>query len=111
MFINTKFLLATVSCAFIAQAQSYPAPGNCITICVTSAAANNGCGHNNLPCVCTSSAFQNAALACLQQNCTLDEVASAKQLRDQNCASCESCSSLSAFSSLTSIAVDNADSV
>ncbi|KAF8124685.1 hypothetical protein EV363DRAFT_1227015 [Boletus edulis] len=85
MFTNTKFLLVTVSCAFIAQAQDL---GNCITACVTSAAANSGCGkYDNLPCVCTSSAFQNAALACLEQNCTPDEVASAKQLRDQNCAS------------------------
>ena len=42
----------------------------------------------NLTCTCTSTAFQQDALQCLNANCTSSDVATATQLQEQECGSC-----------------------
>ncbi|KIK79936.1 hypothetical protein PAXRUDRAFT_16063 [Paxillus rubicundulus Ve08.2h10] len=103
MFANIKTFVVVAACAFAAQAQSNttstaPASASqsslpagldtCILTCVTAAAASGGCSSfTDLQCVCTSTAFQNASLQCLQANCTAEDVTTATQLQTQECAS------------------------
>ncbi|THV03650.1 hypothetical protein K435DRAFT_650810 [Dendrothele bispora CBS 962.96] len=60
----------------------------CILQCVTTAAEQNGCqSFADISCVCTSIPFQQASLACLQANCTSDDVTTATQLQQSECGS------------------------
>ena len=43
----------------------------------------------NLTCVCTSTAFQQIALRCLQQECTPQDVATATQMQEAACGGCK----------------------
>ena len=43
----------------------------------------------DLTCVCTNTTFQQAALSCLQKNCTSAEVTAAQTLQSQECGACE----------------------
>ncbi|KAF9257849.1 hypothetical protein L218DRAFT_878505 [Marasmius fiardii PR-910] len=59
----------------------------CILGCVTQAATQAGCqSFTDVTCVCTNTAFQNAAGQCLQSTCTPDEVTAAMALQEANCA-------------------------
>ncbi|KAF9236013.1 hypothetical protein BU15DRAFT_64377 [Melanogaster broomeanus] len=101
MFPNLKSLVVIAACALAAQAQSSTtatAPASqtslpagidtCILGCLTAATATGACSsYTDLQCVCTSTAFQSAALQCLQSNCTTDDVTAASQLQSQECAS------------------------
>jgi len=103
MFANAKVLLVIASCALAVQAQSSGSPtttapasqsslpaglDSCIVSCVSAAAASNGCvSFTNLTCTCTSTAFQQDALQCLNANCTSSDVATATQLQEQECGS------------------------
>ncbi|KXN84310.1 hypothetical protein AN958_12774 [Leucoagaricus sp. SymC.cos] len=58
----------------------------CILNCTTSAASQAGCSSfADLPCVCTSTQFQNTAMSCLQANCTSSDVTTALGLQQQEC--------------------------
>ncbi|KAF8550358.1 hypothetical protein OG21DRAFT_1499838 [Imleria badia] len=103
MFANAKSLLVIASCALVAQAQSSgnasasatapastsstPAlPDSCIIECLNPAAVQYGCGtYSNLTCVCTSTAYEQAALSCLQANCTAADVTAAVQSQEEVC--------------------------
>ncbi|KAF8434380.1 hypothetical protein L210DRAFT_3410855 [Boletus edulis BED1] len=99
MFTNTKALVFIASCALLVQAQSdtttaaasqtsLPAGlDQCIITCSSQAAAVAGCGSfTNLTCVCTSTAYQSAAGACLAANCTSSDLQAAQQIENQQCA-------------------------
>ncbi|EIM79465.1 uncharacterized protein STEHIDRAFT_150951 [Stereum hirsutum FP-91666 SS1] len=91
----------------------------CIINCSTQAAASGGCSSfTELSCVCTSTAFQDAASACLQANCTSAEQQAALQLQSQECASITSGSAsatatspASSASSVISSAVSGTSSI
>ncbi|KAH7920558.1 hypothetical protein BV22DRAFT_1132975 [Leucogyrophana mollusca] len=106
MIPNVQILLAVFATALAAQAQSTTssAPASqsslpssltpCILSCVTQAASSGGCSSfTDISCVCTSTAFQSAALSCLQANCTSAEVSAATQLQQTECAGVSSGSS------------------
>ncbi|KAF9218738.1 hypothetical protein BS17DRAFT_811529 [Gyrodon lividus] len=100
MFINVNTFAVIAACALAVHAQSSTtstAPSSqsslpagldtCILACLTEAAGTGGCtSYTDLQCVCTSTAFQGAALQCLQNNCTADDVTVATQLQSQECA-------------------------
>ncbi|KAH7883432.1 hypothetical protein F5I97DRAFT_243315 [Phlebopus sp. FC_14] len=99
MLASLKTLVVVVAAAVtVVQAQSgtSSAPAStsslpagiddCILTCVTQAAASGGCSSfTDLQCVCTSTAFQSAALQCLQSTCTPADVTAATQLQQQEC--------------------------
>jgi len=59
----------------------------CILMCVTSAAQAGGCASiTDFSCVCTSAAFQDAAMTCLQTSCTPDDLINALTLQSEKCA-------------------------
>ncbi|TDL15459.1 hypothetical protein BD410DRAFT_701283, partial [Rickenella mellea] len=62
----------------------------CVIPCWTSAAMAAGCnGVTDFQCTCPSIAFNNAALQCLQTNCTesANAIAEATRLQQAECAS------------------------
>ncbi|KAF8229977.1 hypothetical protein L208DRAFT_1478567 [Tricholoma matsutake] len=74
---KTQLLLALLSFSAVntqSTTASSPAP--------TSTA---GISHTNLQCVCTSSAFQTAAVSCLSQNCTAADLTAALNLQQSEC--------------------------
>jgi len=57
----------------------------CVLSCLNTAASAGGCtSFADIPCVCTSTAFQTAAKSCLAQ-CTPADQASALQLEQSQC--------------------------
>ncbi|KAH9833408.1 uncharacterized protein C8Q71DRAFT_860202 [Rhodofomes roseus] len=99
-------LLAIASAALRAVAQSsvpaatsYPTD-SCIFGCVTEAASTAGCLiYTNLPCVCASETYQNAATSCLQSKCTPAQAALAQTIQQDQCAYVSAISSLSSEAS------------
>ncbi|KAG2357159.1 hypothetical protein BDR07DRAFT_392478 [Suillus spraguei] len=76
------------------------APSPCIIGCSTQAAAQSDCiSYTNLTCVCSSTAFQDAAGACLQANCTTAEIAQANTLQQDECATLSNSSTATTTSS------------
>ncbi|KAJ8587679.1 hypothetical protein M405DRAFT_934573 [Rhizopogon salebrosus TDB-379] len=74
----------------------------CIIQCSSQAAASSGCSsYIDLTCVCSSSAFQTAAGACLQANCTAADIQAATQIQTTECSSLTSNSTTTTSSSAT----------
>ncbi|TDL14672.1 hypothetical protein BD410DRAFT_797027 [Rickenella mellea] len=72
------FVLAAVASAVLAQDTT-----------ASSDTALHNCWHRpsaDLQCICTSAAFQSAALQCLQSSCSAAAIASATQLQAEECA-------------------------
>ncbi|KAG1774607.1 hypothetical protein EV702DRAFT_519668 [Suillus placidus] len=96
MLFKSLFVLAAAALAANAQAVTTTSDAaaatpsgvtECIVSCSTQAAAAGGCSsYTDLSCVCTSTAFQTAASACLQANCTAAELAEALSLQKTECA-------------------------
>ncbi|KAG1867047.1 hypothetical protein C8R48DRAFT_671932 [Suillus tomentosus] len=113
MLFKSLFVLATAALTAYAQSAtttSDPAAATpsgitpCILSCSSQAASAGGCSSfSDLACVCTSTAFQAAAGACLQANCTTAEVAQAQALQQSQCASLSG-NSTTTSASLTSTA-------
>ncbi|KAG1831638.1 hypothetical protein EV424DRAFT_1534304 [Suillus variegatus] len=97
MLFKSLFVLATAALTAYAQSATTTSDAAaatpsgitpCILSCSTQAASAGGCSSfTDLSCVCTSTAFQDAAGACLQANCTTAEVAQAMALQQSECAS------------------------
>ncbi|KAG1734503.1 hypothetical protein EDB19DRAFT_1154120 [Suillus lakei] len=112
MLFKSLFVVAAAALAVKAQSptttttSSAATPSGlteCIVSCSTQAAAAGGCSSfTDLACVCTSTAFQTAAGACLQANCTAAEVAQAQTLQQSECASLSTNSSTTSSSTTTS---------
>ncbi|TFY59217.1 hypothetical protein EVJ58_g5918 [Rhodofomes roseus] len=85
----------------------------CILSCVQSAASSAGCSSfTDLTCICSSSAFQTSALACLTANCPATDLAAAQALQSAECAAVSASSSASsATGSAASSALSSASSV
>ncbi|ESK89681.1 gpi anchored cfem domain protein [Moniliophthora roreri MCA 2997] len=58
----------------------------CTLQCVTSAAGTGGCASfTDIPCICTSQEFQQAALQCLQSTCNAQEQQAALAVHVSQC--------------------------
>ncbi|KAG2338287.1 hypothetical protein BDR05DRAFT_969361 [Suillus weaverae] len=96
MLFKSLFVLAAAALAANAQSVTTTSDAaaatpsgitECIISCSTQAAAAGSCSsYTDLACVCTSTAFQTAATACLQANCTAAELAAAQSLQKSECA-------------------------
>ncbi|KAH9856862.1 hypothetical protein C2E23DRAFT_857090 [Lenzites betulinus] len=83
----------------------------CILGCIQTSAVANGCtGVTDLTCLCTSTAFQQAAASCLQSTCTADEVQAALTLQQEECASVSASASGSASATASASASETASS-
>ncbi|KAG2102848.1 uncharacterized protein F5147DRAFT_287195 [Suillus discolor] len=95
MLFKSLFVLATAALTAYAQSATTTSDAAvpsgvtpCILSCSSQAASAGNCSSfSDLTCVCTSTAFQDAAGACLQANCTTAEVAQAQALQQSECAS------------------------
>ncbi|CCM06730.1 uncharacterized protein FIBRA_09024 [Fibroporia radiculosa] len=66
---------------------SIPSPDACVLNCLESAISSGGCSSiTDISCVCTSTAYQSAAEACLKANCTAADLATAAALQTSECA-------------------------
>ncbi|KAF5361138.1 hypothetical protein D9758_009033 [Tetrapyrgos nigripes] len=80
-----------LAAAVAVNAQDTSGINQCILNCTSQAASANGCvSFADITCVCTNQAFQTAAAACLQANCTSDDLTNALQLQQQQCAALSS---------------------
>ncbi|PIL26750.1 hypothetical protein GSI_11164 [Ganoderma sinense ZZ0214-1] len=59
----------------------------CVLNCISQAATSNGCDLTNTQCLCTNSKLQQAALTCLQQSCTAQDLQNAESLVQTECSS------------------------
>ncbi|KAI0827559.1 hypothetical protein BC628DRAFT_1317841 [Trametes gibbosa] len=74
----------------------------CIATCITQSAASNGCPDiTDVSCLCTSTAFQQAAASCLQSQCSANDVQAALALQAQQCAAGPSATALTGSGSGT----------
>lgn len=97
MLFKSLFVLATAALTAYAQSATTTSDAAaatpsgltpCILSCSSQAASAGNCSSfADLSCVCTSTAFQDAAGACLQANCTTAEIAQAQALQQTECAS------------------------
>ncbi|EGO00637.1 hypothetical protein SERLA73DRAFT_178497 [Serpula lacrymans var. lacrymans S7.3] len=113
LFSIKSLLIASVAALAVnAQSTSSTAPGSlptgltpCVVSCVKSAASTGGCSSfTNVSCICTSTAFQSAALSCLKANCSSAEVQAATQLQQTECAKVSSSSSSASASGTAKLA-------
>ncbi|KAH7327705.1 hypothetical protein B0J17DRAFT_722695 [Rhizoctonia solani] len=76
-------ITAIAALALVAFSQDVP---DCVKNCSNQAAAASGCGsHDNLSCVCTNTAFQNAARSCIESTCSAEELSQALSLQTEIC--------------------------
>ncbi|KAG2158669.1 uncharacterized protein EDB93DRAFT_1245900 [Suillus bovinus] len=95
MFFKSLLVLAAAALAANAQSTTTTSAiatpsgvSDCVISCSNQAASAGGCSSfTDLSCVCTSTAFQAAAGACLQANCTATDIAQAQALQQSECAS------------------------
>ncbi|KAG1731812.1 uncharacterized protein EDB91DRAFT_707350 [Suillus paluster] len=95
MIFKSLVIVAAAALAVNAQTSATTSPAavpsgltECIISCSAQAASAGGCSsYTDLACVCTSTAFQDAAAACLQANCTTAEIAAADQAQISECSS------------------------
>ncbi|KAI5120826.1 hypothetical protein M0805_003222 [Coniferiporia weirii] len=94
MVFTIKFVVLVAAAALAVNAQSdtgSPAalPTNiddCTITCITSASTSAGCsGITDTACICTSAAFQSAAISCLQSTCPSSDLALAQALQASEC--------------------------
>ncbi|CAG7854905.1 hypothetical protein SIIN_538_T [Serendipita indica DSM 11827] len=82
MFKLTALLVAT---AALVAAQGTADVPECVLTCSTNALEGSGCTSITDTCICTSTEFQTAALACLTANCTATEQQAALTLQSTLC--------------------------
>ncbi|KAI8978357.1 hypothetical protein BD414DRAFT_516970 [Trametes punicea] len=110
MFVNALSALAVLAALAGVNAQSSTASAAptstagispCIITCITQAGQANGCsgGIADLSCLCTNTAFQQAALSCLQSSCSAQDVQTAQQLEQAECGAGTSATAISSGSS------------
>ncbi|KAF8267915.1 hypothetical protein EI94DRAFT_1683362 [Lactarius quietus] len=87
MLVSPIRIFATLAVAAAAgvSAQSLD---SCITTCLTNSQSSSTCpSFTDVTCVCSNTAFQAAAAACLKANCTTADQESAQQLQQAECGS------------------------
>ncbi|KAF9801346.1 hypothetical protein IEO21_10144 [Rhodonia placenta] len=116
MFVKTLVLAALLGAA-AAQSSSAAVPTStagidpCILSCLQSAVSANTCSSvTDLACVCSSTAFQEAAAECLASKCTTAEQQAALALQSAECAAAAASSGASSASSGASSASSGASS-
>ncbi|KZS91546.1 hypothetical protein SISNIDRAFT_413911 [Sistotremastrum niveocremeum HHB9708] len=85
----TPFAVVALLASFV---NGQALPDACIQNCTQTAASVTGCvSFTNVSCVCSSTAFQQAALSCLVSDCTQADVQTAETLQQTICGGSLSC--------------------
>ncbi|KAG6835009.1 hypothetical protein H0H93_005652 [Arthromyces matolae] len=112
VFVATAVLAqdeTTTSSAAESSSSAIASLTPCIIGCIQPAAEAVGCSYTDPSCVCVSTDFQTAATACLQANCTAEEVQTAVGLQEAECATVSGTGTDSA-SSAAATSTDNTSS-
>ncbi|KAI0291240.1 hypothetical protein B0F90DRAFT_1824048 [Multifurca ochricompacta] len=78
---------------------------SCIIGCLQGAVSSNTCASfTDVACVCSNTAFQQAAATCLTSKCTTQDQQTAQQLQQQQCGTSSASSAASSASSGSAVA-------
>ncbi|KAN0127861.1 hypothetical protein V8E53_014308 [Lactarius tabidus] len=100
MLVSPLRIFATLA---VATAVGVSAQDACMLSCFAGAVSPSTCtSFTDLTCVCTNTAFQAAAAACLKANCTAADQQAALQLQQAECTNSTSTNSTSSSPSSSS---------